>query len=268
MIADPDARAEIDLAAGLLTSLLHRHVPDLVLRLHLVGSAADGDFHPGRSDLDFVAVLSHPATADDIEALVIVHRLYASDPTLPALDGIWVTAADLAAGPDACGDGPSSHHNQFLELARGSRNPVTWTMLRQSGVILAGEIDRATLWHDPARLTSWALENVERCWVPWHVRSSNFLSAPGFAMLGGGASMEGVLGISRLHCTLTTGGVASKSAAGEHALANFDGRWHRIVRECLRVRRGERGPLYRNPVERRREALDFIEMAIGAMRTG
>ncbi|MHB1101339.1 MAG: nucleotidyltransferase domain-containing protein [Devosia sp.] len=265
MIAE-EADKIVALATGRFAGLLRRYVPDLVSSLHLIGSAADGDFRPGRSDLDFVAVLAHPATEDEIEALVILHRTFASDPTLPALDGIWVTEADLAAGPDACGDGPSSHDNQFLELARGNRNPVTWTMLRQNGVILAGELDCATLWHDPARLASWALENVERYWVPWHARASNFLSAPSLAMLGGGAPMGGVLGISRLHDTLGTGGVVSKFAAGEHALADFDERWHKIIRECLRIRRGERGSFYRNPFQRRREALDFVEMAIEVIR--
>jgi len=256
------------LATGRFLGLLQRYVPGLVSSHHLIGSAADGDFRPGRSDLDFVAVLAHPATGDEVEALVILHRTYASDPTLPPLDGIWITEAELAAGPDACGDGPTSHDNQFLELARGNRNPVTWTMLEQGSITLIGDLDRAMVWHDPARLTSWTRENVEQYWDPWHGRASTLLSLPGLAMLGSAAPMWGVLGISRLHYTLATGKVASKSAAGEYALAVFEERWHSIIRECLRIRHGGRGPLYRNPFERRREALDFVEMVIGTIRAG
>jgi hypothetical protein len=256
------------LATGRLLGLLQRYVPGLVSGLHLVGSIALGDFHPGRSDLDFVAVLDHPATDDEIEALVILHRTYASDPTLPLLGGIWVTAAELAAGPDACGDGLTSHDSQFFEMARGDRNPVTWTILRESAVSIFGELDRAALWHDPARLASWTLENVELYWAPWHARASNLLSARGLAMLGGSAPMWGVLGTSRLHCTLATGRIASKTAAGEYALTAFEEPWHTIINECLRIRRGERGSLYRNPFERRRDALDFIAMVIGAIRAG
>lgn len=263
-----EADKTVSLATGRFAGLLQRYVPGLVSSLHLVGSIAAGDFHPGRSDLDFVAVLGHPATDDEIEALVILHRTYASDPTLPALDGIWVTAAELAAGPDASGDGLTSHGGQFLELAHGNRNAVTWTMLREGALPPFGATDRAALWHNPARLVSWTRENVELYWVPWHARASILFSTKGLAMLGSAAPMWGVLGISRLHYTLATGMIASKSAAGEYALAAFDEHWHRIVRECLRIRRGERGSLYRNPFGRRRDALDFMAMVIGAIHAG
>jgi hypothetical protein len=242
-------------------------MPDRVTSLHLVGSAADGDFRPGTSDLDFVAVLSHPASEDDIEALVIVHRIYASDPTLPALDGIWVTEAELVAGPDAGGEGPATRDNQFLRSTAANRNPVTWEMLREGALTIAGEIDRSALWHDPARLASWTLENVEAYWAPWQARASKLLSSLGLAMLGRAAPMWGVLGISRLHYTLATGRIASKSAAGEHARVSFEDRWHRIIDESLRIRRGDRGSLYHNPFERRRDALDFVAMAIRTIRT-
>ena len=93
--------ATIEPAIDLFIGLLARHLPGLVTGFHLVGSMADGDYRAGQSDVDFVAVLARPLVADDIEGLVIVHRLYAADPTLPAIDGIWVTPAELAAGPDA-----------------------------------------------------------------------------------------------------------------------------------------------------------------------
>lgn len=269
MADDVGARSEIDLAAGGLTRLLQRHVPALVESLHIVGSAADGDFRPGRSDLDFVAILSRPATTGDLEALTIVHRLYASDLTFPPLDGIWLTTAELAAGPDVAGDGPTTHAGHFLEQSHGNRNPITWLALRQQPLTVLGEPpDRAALWYDAERVASWACENVESYWTSWLQRASKTFGGTGLAMLGQAAPMWGVLGISRLHYTLATGRIASKSTAGEHALTAFDPRWQRILRESLRIRRGERGSLYRNPLTRRREALDFVGMAIAAIREG
>lgn len=268
MIEDPRARAEIDLAVGVFLGQLQRHVPGLVSGLHLVGSIALGDFHPGRSDLDFVAVLDHPATDDEIEALVIQHRLYASDPTLPPLDGIWVTGPELAAGPDVAADGPTTQAGQLLGRARGNRNPVTWYMLAEASVTVLGARDRPRLWRDPVRLAGWTRDNVESYWVPWHARASNLLSGPGLAMLGGRTPAWGVLGISRLHYTLATGRITSKAGAGEYALAAFESKWHRIVTEYLRIHRGKPGGLYSNPLKRRREALDFIGTVIGVIRGG
>ena len=55
------------------------------------------------------------------------------------------------------------------------------------------------------------------------------------------AVVWGVLGVSRLHCTLATGGIVSKYAAGLYARETFPTRWHRIVYESLRIRGGGHG---------------------------
>lgn len=263
MIEDPKARAEIDLAVRIFVGLLQRHVPGLVAGLHLVGSAVLGDFRPGRSDLDFVAVLSRPATDADIEALVIVHRLYASDPTLAPLDGIWVTEAELAAGPDDAADGPTTQGNNMLERARGNRNPVTWLMLCDSSQAVLGALDRSRLWHDPGRLASWVRGDVEDYWSHWLTRSSNLLSPRGLALLGSAASERGVLGISRLHHTVATGKIVSKLEAGKHALEAFGPRWRKLIEEAMRIRLGKSGARYGNPLVRRRDVLGYVAMVIG-----
>ncbi len=254
------AQSTIDLATGHLIALLKRNTGDLIQSLHLIGSVADGDFRPGKSDFDFVAVLSRELTDDDAEALVVVHRSYRTDPTLPSLDGIWLTADELRAGPDAVADGPTSQQGDFVVLARGNRNPVTWFSLPDA-VTLIGELDRAALWQDRERLVSWVRENAQSYWQRWLADASG-ISSKGLAMLGRVAPMWGVLGISRLRYTQTTGKIASKSAAGEWALTAFDPRWHPIVEEALAYRRGEPSK-YANPFARRRDALAFVEMAIG-----
>lgn len=253
------AEATIDLATGHFIALLKRNSGDLIRGLHLVGSAADGDFRPGKSDLDFVAVLSRELTDDDAEALVVVHRSYRTDPTLPSLDGIWLTADELRAGPDAIADGPTSQQGDFVVLARGNRNPVTWHALADA-VTLIGELDRDSLWQDRDRLISWVRENAQSYWRRWLARASGI--SGGLAMLSRSMPMWGVLGISRLQYTKVTGKIASKSAAGEWALTAFDPRWHPIVEEALACRRGEPSN-YGNPFARCRDALAFVEMAIG-----
>lgn len=42
----------------------------------------------------------------------------------------------------------------------------------------------------------------------------------------------------------------------------FPERWHPILRECLRIRRQERGSLYRSRPARRRDALEYLAMVI------
>lgn len=253
----PGAQSTIDLATGHLIALLQRNTGDLIQSLHLIGSIADGDFRPGRSDLDFVAVLSRELTDDDAEALVVVHRSYRTDPTLPSLDGVWLTAEELRAGPDAVADGPTSQQGDFVVVARGNRNPVTWFSLPDA-VTLIGELDHDALWRDRERLVSWVRDNAQSYWRRWLSGASGISPA----MLGRAAPMWGVLGISRLAYTKATGKIASKSAAGEWALTAFDLRWRPIIEEVLAYRRGEPSN-YGNPFARRRDALAFVEMAIG-----
>jgi hypothetical protein len=255
------AQSTIDLATGHFIALLQRNTGDLIQSLHLVGSIADGDFRPGKSDLDFVAVLSRELTDDDAEALVVVHRSYRTDPTLPSLDGVWLTEAELRAGPDAVADGPTSQQGDFVVLARGNRNPVTWFSL-PNAVTLIGELDRDALWQDRDRLINWVRENAQSYWRHWLAARASGISPKGLTMLGRAMPMWGVLGISRLRYTKATGKIASKSAAGEWALTAFDPRWRPIVEEALASRRGERSK-YGNPFARRRDALAFVEMAIG-----
>ena len=262
---DPAAENEIDLAADHLTALITRHLPNLLLSLDLVGSAVDGDFRPGRSDLDFVAVMHQAPNDDELEGIGILHRLYAGDPTLPALDGIWVTADELAAGPDIAAQGPTSDNGVFRAVARGNRNPVTWATLRDRGRTVLGELDRGPIWQDRARLIEWTRNNVEDYWVRWLADSSRLGTQRGRAMLGGEAAMWGVLGISRLHATVATGAILSKSAAGERARDVFAPEWHAVINEALRIRRRE-GAGGLGPLRRRRQALDYVAMVIEAIR--
>lgn len=261
---DRAARETIELSSRRFAGLLERHVPGLVAGLHLVGSVALGDFRLGRSDLDFVGVLAHRATGPELEALAIVHRLYAADPTFPPLDGIWVTAEDLAIGPDAVPDGPATQDSQFVEARRGNRNPVTWAELRRA-VSVVGTVDATRLWSDTVRLRTWTRANVEDYWALWLKRASRLWTPYGLPMLGRRMPMWGVLGISRLHYTLNTGEIASKTGAGEYALGRVEPRWRPVLEDALATRNGKQGP-YANPLHRRRDALAYVEMLIATIR--
>lgn len=73
--------------------------------------------------------------------------------------------------------------------------------------------------------------------------------------------------MSRLHYTLATGDITPKYGAGQYALRRFDARWQRIIRESLRLRRGEvSASLYQTAFGRRRDALAFLSMVIDDAR--
>ncbi|MFF7454343.1 nucleotidyltransferase domain-containing protein [Kitasatospora sp. NPDC008115] len=238
--------------------------PGLVEGLYVVGSTALDDFHPARSDIDFVAVTADPVTAEQLIGLERVHARLAVRHPRPVFDGPYLTWHELAGSPAQASPGPHVFGGTVRHRVRSGRTPVLWHTLARHGVTLCGpRAQELMIDTDPEELAGWTAGNLEEYWRPWWRRSSRLASRPGLACLNAWGPAWGVLGVSRLHYTLATGRIASKRGAGEYARAVFDERWHRIVDECLRIRDGgRRRSYYPNPFVRRADALAFMDMAI------
>jgi hypothetical protein len=241
-------------------------VPGLVEGLYLTGSVALEDFHVGASDVDFVAVTSAKPDDQQVSALRRAHALLTRRHPRPFFDGPYVTWRELARAPGCAEPGPHAFQAGFDHASGSERIPVTWHTVARHGVAVRGprphEFEVAT---DPAELASWTRRNLDEYWRPWWRRHSRLLSPPGLAALGRAAPAWGVLGVTRLHYTLATGEITSKSGAGRYARTAFDPGWRRIIDECLRLRRGADADLrYGDRLARRRDALDFVAMVIAA----
>ena len=114
----------------------------------------------------------------------------------------------------------------------------------------------------PAALSAWCRGNLAGYWRSWLARSSRLASRAGLVALGPWATVWVVGGVSRIHHTIATGEIISKEAAARYALETFPSRWHRVAGEALRIRRGEPGAGYRNPLARRRDVLAFGRMVV------
>ena len=247
-------------------ALADREAPGLIEGLYLTGSVALGDFRPDESDVDFVAMTRGRADAVAVARLERIHDKLRARRRLPRLEGVFVTWTDLALDPAHVEPAPCWHVDRLQAVDCSKLTPVTWRELGQGSLTIRGPASSAlTVWHDPAVLAAWTRRNLQTYWREWHTQSSRLRSRAGLAMLGTWAPAWGVLGVSRLHFTLTSGDITSKEGAGLHARSLYPARWHRIVEECLRIRRGERGrSLYWSPLARRRDALDFLAMVLDA----
>lgn len=248
---------------------LDRRSPGLVTGVYIAGSLALDDPRPGASDIDIVLVRPDTATNDDSMAALIpaMEMIRASYPQ-PALDGIVLSRTDLAGGYAAMeGPRPVIFEGQVtLDQGGSARNPVTWQTLRQGGITWRGTpISQVELHDDPDALREWTRGNLESYWRPLLARSRRLLSPYGLASLRPFATEWGVLGVTRLHATIATGRIVSKTGAGEYALDTFPEYWHRIVREAMDIRANQdrATSLYRRDVlGRRKEARDYMEMVI------
>lgn len=238
--------------------------PGLVRGLYLTGSVALGDFRPHTSDVDFVVVTDAAPTPDERAALRRAHGATRARVHRPQFNGVHLTWDDLTRDPAACGPVSAVVGGRFRASTRAEVNPVTWHVLAERGVAVRGpapvELD---VCDQTESLRAWSLGNLEEQWRRWRATAGRLLTPRGLAALGSLAPSWSVLSVSRLHFTLRTSEITSKSGAGMYALHAFPERWHRIVNECLRVRRGTEPPsLFESALERRRAALDYIEMVL------
>jgi Domain of unknown function (DUF4111) len=76
-----------------------------------------------------------------------------------------------------------------------------------------------------------------------------------------------VPGVTRLHYTIATGDITSKSGACRYALATFPDTWHMVIAEALALRRGEQ-PVPRSRLSRHRDVLGFMAFVIDDANAG
>ena len=234
--------------------LADRHAPGLVRGLYLQGSVALGDYRPGVSDIDFVAVVSG---TPDVRALRAVHADLRRAHGGTYFDGLYVTADELRRDPATCPPGPAVHEWRVQRASTFERHLVTWHVLAQSGVVVRGPaVAELGVYTDWPALAEGTRQNLATYWTRW--RNGTARGPIGFSAW---ATSWGVLGAARLRHTLAAGRVTAKTEAAAYALETYDERWHRVIREARRIRVG--GPaLYRGPVRRHADLMGFLRVLL------
>jgi Nucleotidyltransferase domain len=214
-------------------------LPGFVTTLWVTGSAASGDWRPDRSDVDFVAATSRVPELADLEALAAVHAVRAET----HYDGVYVAAAELAAPPSA--EEPAAHvvNGEFGSGPCGLCTPVGWLELRQDGIAVRGPAPASVVAApDPDALRAWLLGNLRGYWSEEaahveRVAAGRSAAAP----VGGEPVVWMTLGAPRLHATLATGRILSKTATGGYVAAHFPA-YAELAGRCVAWRAGRDVP--------------------------
>ncbi len=83
--------AEVDLIVKHYLQLADRALPGTIAGLYLTGSLALGDYHPGHSDIDFIAVSPVPLSAEELDHVERIHQFMDAEHPNPWFSGIYVT---------------------------------------------------------------------------------------------------------------------------------------------------------------------------------
>lgn len=192
----------------------------LIQALYVTGSVALGDYQPGRSDIDFMAFTSRPVSADDV---ALLRDMHAGFPPHPCYDGIYVSWDERETVPDDEQPRPHIVAGQFRVDDCHELTPSTWTEFARYAIAIRGPQARELGVSVPRkRLNAWNLGNLNGYWLGRAAEAERVLADRD---PDGLANPEGVvwlaLGAARLHYTLATGDITTKSGAGRYALELF-----------------------------------------------
>jgi hypothetical protein len=212
---DPRLAEPVRAAIARYLSALDGAAPGIVEGLFVTGSLALDDYQHGTSDIDFVALSSRSLDAPDLENLRAAHS------TLGArhFDGIYLDRATFEAMPDDERVIPHVHEG-VLHSQRpcGDLNPVLWRTLERYQLVVREPVRAVRIRAvDETRLRTWCASNLQSYWLPLATRlRSAVASHDDEALVDTSAVVWAALGPGRLHCTITTGDIISKTAAGAY----------------------------------------------------
>ncbi|HEU4812015.1 MAG TPA: aminoglycoside adenylyltransferase domain-containing protein [Nocardioides sp.] len=219
--------------AGVCKTFLAEAPDGLVTGLYLRGGIGFGEWVPGQSDVDFVATLAQRPSDAEVAALERAHAAVgAAHPDLH-FDGPHVLASDLAVDPRGCPDVPCVLGRLFEAETAVHDATIAWHELALNGLTVTGPpLETLGVWTSPEALEEFTRNNLDTYWRA----NAEALQA----MPSEGARLDAcswcVLGVARLHHLLVTGEMTTKSAAGRWGLSHYPGRFHRVLREALRIR--------------------------------
>ncbi|MEO5853771.1 MAG: aminoglycoside adenylyltransferase domain-containing protein [Nocardioides sp.] len=232
-----DARVEVVCATFLAVA-----PPGLLTGLYLRGGTGFGEWVPGQSDVDFVAILDHRPVDAEVEALRSAHvELAVAQPDI-SFDGCHLLAADLRGDPADCPEVPCVLDRDFAASVPVHDATVAWHELAWHGVRVRGPaIADLGIWTDVERLLAFTRGNLGTYWRETAQTLSEGLAEGGERRAAAGSEVAcawSVLGVARLDHLLVTSEMTTKSRAGRWGLEHYPERFHRVLREALRIRDG------------------------------
>lgn len=226
---------------------LEQRAPGVASGVYAVGSVALGDYRAALSNLDVLVLSERPWRPEQVAACRRAARVL--DRRRQPATVAYLTWSQL--GSDPAGVEAPCFRGRRPVPATELVNPLTWSVMRSSGVSLRGP-EYPDL--GPGELRSWAGDRLEVTWARKVDRERRRAGSLWFRR----STTEQVLEVARLSQAVGSGRVVSKLEAGELAAAGAPPRFERILKDASGFRRGARMSMYWGPFERKRDALDYM----------
>lgn len=236
-------------------SKINQCLPNFLDSFYIVGSIALEEFNSHFSDVDFVAVIHHQATSDEIEALRDIHAEVERHHRCWKLSGMYILRSEVGKLGSEVKPLLGYHDGRLNVHANFESNPITWWILRNSGISLLGSNPcDLSITIDPQVLVVWTLQNMNTYWKSWTQHPGRLI-----ALLTDWGIQWTVLGVLRQFYTIREKKIITKQRAGDYALSVISQSWHPIIKEAIRIRTKTKGSLYRSKLVRARTAVLFVK---------
>jgi len=242
---------EINLLLNELLAGIRHALGRQFVGLHVHGSLANGDFAPGRSDIDFLVMTEQELSLDEIGRVKAMHHslTHSSLPWADVLEGGYISRKELRRYNVATAFHPSLRVDGSFDIdGYGSDWIIQRHLIRKNAIVIAGPdpktlIDEVT----PDQLREAQLGILREWWLPQLV-DSHRIERDDYQAYA-------VLTICRAFYTVTKGDVASKPAAAHFAQRALGEPWASLINEAERWREGM-------PLNRFDETLAFIRFTL------
>ncbi|PEJ56408.1 hypothetical protein CN692_17570 [Bacillus sp. AFS002410] len=239
-------------------------LPNFLHSYYLYGSSTIGAFKNGISDIDFIAVVNRQVTEKDLKILKEIHRDMQKKYSKTILDGWYISTKDFLSLNE---DGVLSirfNDAKCHGFKKFEKNSIDVFQLKKYGITVKGinieELDLSINWEI---LQSDMRDNLNSYWLNWIKNSKKFANINYLSLFVSVRSIEwGVLGVSRLYYTFKEKDITSKVGAGEYALKTVPHRWHKIIKEAMRLRNDNKKSFYKSILKRRKDAIGYMEFMI------
>jgi hypothetical protein len=138
---------------------------------------------------------------------------------------------------------PGSVGGEFRREGAFDANPVVWRVLSTRAITVRGTpLTVHDVWFDAAELRRWNLDNLDTYWSQW-VQWARTRDATEARVRDEYGLQWLALGVPRLHFTIATLDVTSKTGAGRYALGVAPPQWHVALETALALRTRSDAPL-------------------------
>ncbi|MGM0836591.1 MAG: aminoglycoside adenylyltransferase domain-containing protein [Bacillota bacterium] len=244
---------------------VERSFPGFLQDFYIYGSLSLGAFQKGFSDIDFIVLINQHPTDDELQRLKEFHKHMQGKFSGAILDGYYLVKEEMEAENQRIIPSHYFSEGKYKGKRSFSKDSIDAFQLKKYGITIKGlPAEDLNYSVDMDTLLKEQIKNVNTYWQNWLDDCKRFPSTNYFSSFVSIKSIDwGVLGLTRLFYTIREMDITSKVGAGEYALGTVPEKWHKIIEEAIRCRKGEKKSLYRSARKRRADALAYMEYVIG-----